>query len=287
MLTRPIDQSLIFKKEKIHLGIWFGLIAGMTYSFFLWGLDGFYLARANAILPWAKLAMGVLPTVGVFILAGWICSKFENGLVNALVWLVCGLGISLFASHLPFDGLTQFYKWFNPDLAARVHLPFNSGVSSRVVIVMMICAVISAILGVFFGMLLENAHNSASKAGVLVSILLWMVFFSCMASVMDYIIQQPLRSPVLAINKLVDQKIQNETTPVSKEEARAMHLSALNGVVDLIKEPRNLALTNYDSTLIQTNVAINFNGNWVDCIMIANQASEPPIQQPVFCRKSQ
>lgn len=287
MFTQPIDHSLEFKKEKIRWGVWFGLIAGLTYSLFIFVLDGFFLTQANAILPWAKLAMGILPTILVFVLAGWICAKLENSLISSIVWLVSGSGISLFASHIPFEGLTQFYKLFSPEIAARVNYPFNAGISARVVIVIMICAVICTIAGLFFGFLLDNAHNSASKAGVLVAILVWMVFFGAIATIMNNVILQPLRAPVQAINELVDMKIQNEITPVSKEEARALHLGALNGVIDLIKEPRKLILTSYDSTLIQTNIAVNFNGNWVDCIVIANQAAEPPIQQPVFCRKAQ
>jgi hypothetical protein len=285
MFTQPIDHTDQFKKEKIRLGLWFGFFAGLVYTIVLWGVDGFALAKANAILPWAKLAMGILPVLAICILIGWICGKLENALVNSVLWMICGIVICIFTCHLPFNGMTQFYKWFNPALSDRVALPFNSGVSSRFAIVLIICAVISALGGLFFGMLLDNAHKSAARAGTIVPIILWMVVFGSMASVVNYMIQLPVRAPVIAVNKLVQQKAQSQIVPVSKEESRAQHMGALNSLEGFLNEPRNLILAKYDSSLIQTNVEINFGGTWVECVVIANSETEPPVQQPVFCRE--
>jgi len=284
MFSKPVDRSDQFKKEKIRLGVWFGLFAGFTYVFILWGVDGIALARANAVYPYAKLVMGALPVIALCLLTGWICGKLENALANSVLWMVSGVAICFFASHIPFEGMSLFYKWFNPELAARVNLPFNSGVSSRFAIIVLICAVISAIAGLFFGMLLDNAHKSAAKAGTLVPIIIWVAIFGCMASVVNYMIQLPVRAPIVAIDKLIQLKAQSLIVPVSKEESRAWHLGALNGLDDLLNEPRTLILSKYDNSMIQTNVEINFGGKWVNCVVIANSETEPPVQQPVYCR---
>lgn len=285
MFTKTEDRSEQFKREKVRLGVWFGLAAGLAYVIALWGLDGLKLALANSIFPWAKLALGILPTLGICVLAGWASSKLENALLSALVWLATGTLLCIFSCHVPFEGADHFYQWFNPELAWRTSLPFNSGVSSRFAVVLVICVVVSALGGVFFKMLVDNAHNASSKIGAVLPFVIWMAIFVCIASPIDYMIQQPVREPVVAVNKLVDRKIASLTVPVSKEDARVMHLAALNGLDDLLASPRHLILARYDSSMIMSNVSVNFGGVWVDCTVFANTETEPPAQQPVFCKE--
>ena len=287
MLERVTDHSLEYKKRKAHLAIWFGLIAGLTFSIVLWGIDAVSLAGAHAISPWAKMLFGILPVVGICVLTAWISSRIDHGLVSLVLWLVCALVIGIFACHIPFEGLTFIYKLFNADVAAQIQYTFNSGVTARTVIVALICAVLGAMSGVFFGFLLENVHNSASVMGVIVSYVIWAAFFAGSASVVDQMIQLPLRSPVEAINNLIDQKLQSEITPISQEQARALHLSSLNGILDVVEQPRKLVLSNYDSVMIQTSVSIKFGSQWVECIVFADQSTEPPLQQPVYCKKTE
>jgi hypothetical protein len=285
MLTQSEDHSEQFQREKNRLGIIFGLVAGLTYTIALWGVDGFKLSMANAIFPWAKLALGIIPVLAICILAGWAAVKLENALLSALVWFFTGVGLCFFASHLPFQGMDLFYKWFNPELGWRTALPFNSGVASRFSVLIVVCAAVSLIGGIFYKMLIDSAHNAQVKVGVLLPLGIWIVVIICMASPVDYMIQMPLREPLVAVNKLVDKKISSLTTPVTKEEARTMHLAALNGLEEIIQSPRHLILARFDSSLIMTNVDINFDGIWVDCTVFANTETEPPAQQPVYCKE--
>jgi hypothetical protein len=279
-----LDKSLQIMQDKKRMGIWFGLIAGLVFSFILWGFDYIGLARANAYLPWAKLAMGVLPAVGVFTLAGWLSAKYENGLLSFILWTVGGFLVCLFACHLPFEGLTFFYKIFDPELAARIDYTFTRGLGAHTLITVIICTVASAICGVFFGLLVENAAISANPAGVIVPLVIWSVLFVIAATVIDNEIQLRLRDPIIAVNGLVEKKIDTLTHPISRQQARRIRLFSLNPVADLVERPRKLILVGYDSTLIQTNIQVNFDGKWAECIIIADQSAEPPVQQVIYCR---
>jgi hypothetical protein len=281
------DKSQEIKNSKRRMGVWFGLVGGLVFSLVLWGIDGFGLAAGNAYLPWAKLAMGLIPAVGIYTLVAWISARAENGVWAFIVWLLGGFAVCYTACRLPFEGLTLFYKVFDPAIAARVNYPFNDGTSAHVFIVMGICIVVNGVLGILFTLLPDNAANASAKGGVLIPLLIWSFFFLAEASVIDVEVQQRLRSPVQAVNLLVDRKIASETNPVSKEEARRLHLSSMNTVLDLLHEPRKLVLSGYDSTLIQTNVLVNFNGSWVECIAIADQSADPPVQQVIYCRTAE
>ncbi len=285
MFTQSEDHSKQYEREKIRLGMWFGFAAGLAFVITLWVVDGVRLASAHAVFPWAKLALGILPTLVLCTLAGWASSKLENALFSMLVWLATGTLLCFLASHIPFEGMDRFYRWFNPELALRTAYPFNSGVSSRFYIVLIICMAISAIGGVFFKMLVENAHSAAAKAGTIFPLVIWMFVMVFLALPIDHMLQIPLREPVVAMNDLVEKKIDSFTNPLNKEDFRKSRLSALNGLDDLVTAPRHLILSRYDSYLIMTNVSINFAGVWVDCTVFANTETEPPAQQPVFCKE--
>jgi len=285
MFTQSEDHTEQFRREKERLGIWFGLAAGLAFVFTLWFIDGVHLASAHAVFPWAKLVLGFIPTIGLCVLAGWLSTKLENALLSMLVWLVTGTLLCLLASHIPFEGMDLFYKWFNPELAWRTAYPFNTGVSSRFAVVLVICVAVSAIGGVFFKMLVENAHSASAKAGTIFPFIIWIAVFVSLASPIDYMLQMPLREPVVAINSLIDKKIDTLTNPLEKDDFRKSRLAALNGLDDLLTQPRHLMLSRYDSYMIMTNVSVNFGGVWVDCTVFANTETEPPAQQPVFCKE--
>jgi hypothetical protein len=274
---KTIDES------KAKLSIWFGLAAGLVYSICLWGIDAIKLMNANAYYPWAKFAMGVLPVVGICILASWLSNRIGNTLVNLLIWLVTGFLICVFACFLSIKGITIFYNLVDPGLAARVHYSFYASLYARTIMTCVVCTVMSAIGGVFFGFLLENANNSSAMAGVLFSILIWCLFFASSASAVNVMVATPLCAPVSAVDRLIEKWYVNEVTPYSKVEARELHLSSLKTIKDLLHQPRKLILADFDTTLVQTSVQLNFDGVWAECTIIADQSSEPPVQHPVYC----
>jgi hypothetical protein len=283
-VEKLIDQSNKISIERKRMGIWFGVAAGLIFSIFLWGSDAVILARSNAYLPWAKLLLGVIPAVGIFTLVSWLSVKFDHGLLTFIFWLLGGFAVCYFACRLPFDGLNLFYKVTAPELAARIDYTFVRGLGAHTFITMVICSVASALAGVLFGLLSQNAASSASAGGVVINLLVWSLFFIAATTVIDIEIQQRLRDPLKTLNVLVEKKIDSETTPVTREEARRIHLYSLNTISDLVDNPRKLILAGYDSTLIQTDVLVNFNGNWAECIVIADQSADPPVQNVIYCR---
>ncbi|HAE86009.1 MAG TPA: hypothetical protein DCG78_05825 [Anaerolineaceae bacterium] len=43
-----------FEQKKHRLGLLYGLVAGVAFSFFAWGLDAIRLANAHVAYPYAK-----------------------------------------------------------------------------------------------------------------------------------------------------------------------------------------------------------------------------------------
>ena len=283
MVTKTEDQSQLIVRSRAKMALWFGITAGVVYSLMLWGIDGIKLAAANGYAPFAKLVMGLIPTIAICVLAAWISNKSQHGLISFITWLITGALICFFASHLPYEGLKLYYKVFFPEVADKVGYTFNMAVQSKFYITLVICTVLGGISGLFFNMLVDSANNAASIGGPILTMFLWSILFIGSAEITNQLIQLPLTAPVQAINRLVVLRIQHEVSPFSKQEVRTYHLNSLNEVIDLIQKPRRLVLTNFDVSQIMTNVSVNFDGQWAECISISDQSSEPPVQQVIRC----
>lgn len=273
------------KKDKQQMAIWFGLIAGLLYSIILWGIDGLIMARSNVYYPWAKLAIAILPTMGIFILITWLCAKLENSLVAFLIWLVCGFGLSFFAFHLPIEGQKLFLNIFSPELAGKIQFDYTSGSSAIGIIVIPICTILSGAAGLLFNFFYETANASASKGGIIIPILIWACFFIAQAWVIDSQWQSRLRDPLESLDNLITVKAESTGKAISPDQARNLHLYAVESITDLVNSPHKILLTNFDEAVVETTMQVNFSGEWAECVFVADQGSEPPTQQPVYCGK--
>lgn len=284
MFRHAKDQSQEILANKKKIALFTGLFAGLAFSITLWGYDAVTLASANAVHPWAKLLIGILPVTAFCVLIAWLSNRIDNALVSFLLWLGAGAVLPLFATRLPYDGMALYYKLFDPALAARVNYPFNSTVSARAGVVLLVCTVLGGFAGVFFGRMIENANNALAKSAAFLPVLFWSAFFISSAWAIQSIIEAPMRDPLVAINQLVVDNIKNEAAPFTKDESKYMYLSAIGAAADLIHTPRQLVVGSYDDLLIQFHVQVDFDGQWVDCAVFADNSTEPPRQQPVYCR---
>ena len=89
------------------------------------------------------------------------------------------------------------------------------------------------------------------------------------------VINEQLREPLIAANEVIQFAVDHQNETVSLQAARAVHLSALNHVMDLIDKPYRLFLGSYDKNFGQVDVYVDFDGQWVDCLLI--------YAQPVSC----
>lgn len=64
--------------------------------------------------------------------------------------------------------------------------------------------------------------------------------------------------------------------------ARAMHLGAVNPIKKYLSRERGLILSNYDESMGQVDVLVDFKGKWVKCTVIYNQVTHcvPVFEMP-------
>ncbi|MHC1740697.1 MAG: hypothetical protein AB9897_06250 [Anaerolineaceae bacterium] len=279
------DRTKEYEAGKARLSWLFGLVAGLVYVIVLWGISAVKLSMINAIHPWAQLLLGILPVLILCCLAAWLSNRAKNAFLIVIIWVITGVLITWIATHISFEGLTWYYRIFDPQVAAIVNYPFNSGFSTRMVFALLFTGVISGIAGVFYNLLLENAFTASAIGGTVFAFVIWGAFFAGSAMTLNDMVERFLRDPLVAINQTIEYKLIDENTPFEADLARNLHITALISVTDLIHSPRRIILQGYNNSISMTIVAIDFSGTWVTCNVLNNSDSEPPVQMPIFCRR--
>ena len=55
----PADRADVLHSKYLY-GMWFGVVIGLTFSIFAWGVDAYKLTQINGLHPWLKFLVGVL-----------------------------------------------------------------------------------------------------------------------------------------------------------------------------------------------------------------------------------
>ncbi len=280
---KAVDNTLELKKRKERLAIWSGVIAGLVFSITLWGNEALSLMSAHAADPFARLAMGILPVTALCTFVAWYANRLARAGLSILLWLGAGGLIALFAGHLPFEGLTLFYSLFDPQIAAKVSLPFNAAISTRVLSLVVIVALLAGVSGILFRRMLENASSNTRRSGAVLTMLVWSIFFFGSAWIIHQTLQMPFLRPVEVVNSLVQAKLGNDATPLSADQAAAANMAAIDPVAGLVSEPYRLALMGYDDLVNQTSVLADFSGGWAQCSVLVDRSSGSAVLKAGAC----
>jgi len=273
----PVLARETINSEKRTNGLIAGMLAGLGFALAAWGFDGLLLARAQADLPFLKLALGLLPCVLIGGLTGWLTARFDNGLLAIFFWVLAGCAMTWLVSHLPFEGVSSVISLTTPAFRGITAYPFVLSARVRMTILYLIVGVLSGLFGIFFLFLVESATRAAYPAGRWFSLALCVPLIILAGGAADNLINEPLRAPILIIDRLIRFGLNAENQPVSSETARSMHLGALDPLKDLLHQPHKLRLGDYDpESLSASTVIVDIQGVNFSCSMVYDQ--------PTYCQ---
>jgi hypothetical protein len=281
MDANRMPTVLQLQAEKRRNGLFFGMLAGVGFSLGVWGLDTYLLWRAAADLPWVKLAVGLPFCVLIGAAAGWLAARFDHGLLAAGLWVLAGLGFVWTASHTPFEGASFLIGLLEPHLRGLAIYPFTQSAQARMSLLYIVVGLLAAIAGALQMSVVESATRSSHQSVRWFNLVMaGLILLAPLGLMADNLINQPLRQPVTSVNQLIQFGRQAQVTPVTREQARVMGLSALRPFGDLIHQPYRLILGHYDpESITDTVVYVDFKGVWGACFVIAGT--------PTFCQLSQ
>jgi hypothetical protein len=265
-----------YRDPQLRYGLFFGVIGALAYSWTAWGVDGYKLAQSNAIYPWLKLGLGTWICVLLAGLGGLFTVMMDRGQVSIPTWAFIGVFFGWLAGRLPFDGTTMLLNRFDRDLFRLLDYTFYDGPLTRMVLAIASTTGILLFSGLFLPTLVDISSRASRFFERWMPVVLWVVVFIVAGSLVDSTINEPMRSPIIIIDDLIQYQLDQGKTLTASEAGQEMRVAALGSVLDLIHHPRSLIIGDYDDTMVTVNVLVNFDGVWVNCVVLA--------AQPGYCR---
>jgi hypothetical protein len=258
---------------KRRLGMVYGITVGLAFAAATWGVDGYFLSRAHALYPWLKLIIGTVICATAGGLVGWLIARFEKVILAPLFYLALSFVFAWLTVFLPLQIFPRIVSGLDPELGSLLNYIMHENFNSRLIVAFIWAALFLVLVGVLQIPLAEPAAFSTSFFGKIAPLIVCSVIILINGTIMDTIINEPLRMPLIEMDDTIQFSVDHRGEEVDRALARAMHMTSLRGVQDLIDQPRRLIVGGYDQWLGQVNVLARFGDTWTDCVIVYNQPS--------------
>lgn len=254
------------RESRNSQNVFIGLIAGIVYSIFAWGIDAYLLTRSHYSLPWLKLLVGALPSILIILLTAWLATKLNNVVSKTVLWMIAATCLSILISFITFQGTEMAYKLLLPDVSQKISYLVPEGIRSRLVVIV----IMTNILFILGGLLIDSASEavivSSGLFGWIFPILFCLAFFAGAGFTADSNFNTELRSNILALEEQIIEVSLLDASNLTEREERMIHRFTKLDVN--LRGPRKLLIVNFDETFSQTDVLINFDGIWTQCLAL-------------------
>ncbi len=263
-------NSSVYHK-KLRLGLLYGIIAGLAFAIFAFGIDAASLALAHSTYFWIKLFPALLICITSGGLVGWLTIHFGTHGKAILMWGLLAIMYAWLVIWLPLTYAPSVISKLDPGLARWFDFnPIQSLIQFRA-FSLFIVGLAAIICGLLEINLVQQALLASHGSSAVVTLLVCALAFSLAGSATDQIINNNLRQPVVVLNDLIQYAIDNQGNDIPVQKARQMHLSVLDPLDGMISKPRQLTLISFDQDLGLMNTLINFEGTLIKCSTVYAQ----------------
>ncbi|MBV6451022.1 MAG: hypothetical protein MHPDNHAH_01750 [Anaerolineales bacterium] len=271
----PIDASVSVRADiiqsKRRYGFFFGASLGLLFAIATWGLDSYLLYQAHGLLPWLKLGAGAILCGIAGGIAGGLAARLDNIAYAVLLWMATAVIFAWLIVNLPTRITPRLIEFNEPEIQGLLNYTYYQAFSWRVAVAFAWIVIFVGIMGALQLPLSESAIFSASVGGKIVPVIVLVLVMGICGSLVDNLVNEPLRSATFAINEILQFSIAHEGQEVDPAEARAMHLGSLRGVQELITQEYRLIVSGYDEFFGKVQVLAQFENAWAECTVIYSQ----------------
>jgi len=267
-----------YMKIKFNLETILGLLCGLTFAIFAWGYDAFELAKANAALPWLKFFLGLIPSLILGGIAGWLTMKINNLFLRMIFWIIVAVLFSYLTSYVSFTVTPYFMRLIDPVMGEHILFNQTQAITARRFITMVMMIIFLFIAGLTFENACDSIRNSRGVVGMVFSTIFLIAFFGGAGYTADSNFNSELRAPILALDERLDYVATVDPSTLTDFEQRALRrYTKLD--VDFSGD-RRLLLSTFDQYLTQVEVLVDFGGDLAICNVINGHASTCSMVEP-------
>jgi hypothetical protein len=260
-----------YQRKKLLYGSIYGLVCGLAFVIFAWGIDAVLLYRANSTFSFLKLVAGLVICVPASTLAGRLTVAESNHWVAFLVWAALAALFAWLVLWLPTDGTREIGGELNHSLSPFLQQGEIANLWQYRLFVTLIIALASILSGLLEINLVEGALLNSYPASIISMVAVSVVLFGIAGAACDYMINTNFREPVVVLHDLLVFAREHQGEEVPTNIARKMHLSSVRQIGDILNTPHRLTLMKYDPHLGQMEVLVNFDDVLVQCTTIYGQ----------------
>jgi len=266
----PADRADVLHSKYLY-GMWFGVVIGLTFSIFAWGVDAYKLTQINGLHPWLKFLVGVLPCMIIGSFTGWLSARIGKPLLALLFWAIAASVFAWLAVSLPLQITPRILNLIEPGIQDLLHYTYYEQFSFRFGVAYVWLVIFAALAGLLQIPMSDSAVFSISIFGKISPMLVAMVLMAISGSTMDNLNNELLRFPIDAINSTTQFFIDHRGEDIAPVDTRRMHLASLRTVNDLVTPERKFIISGYDELLGDVQVLARFQKAWVECEVLYNQ----------------
>jgi hypothetical protein len=268
------ENKIVARK---HLsGLIYGLVAGLSFSITLWGMDAYLLSLSHAYFPWVKFAAGGLLATLVGALAGWLVARIEKALIGLFIWFATAGAFAWLTAIVPIFISPVLMGLLEPDLQNLLHYGEYGNLPSIVGATFAWIAIGIFIVAAIQIPMIEQSVFSVSAFGRIAPHLICALLMLASGVIVDNLHNVPLREPIQSLDQTIQFSLNSRGKDVDPKIARDLHVAALRPVQDSLTQHRRLVVGQYDRLLENVNVLVNFDGAWVEC--------ETIFGHPLYCQ---
>jgi len=276
----PSDHDAHLRHLSLKLGLGNGLFIGLALALGTWSPEAITLSTAHVRLFYPGLILGLLGSLLLGGLGGWLAAWLGNAFAGGLVWAVVAVLMTLAIGHLPYEGRTLTVWLADRRFWGLPVYPFNAGAQARLLMTGFFVVLLLTILGLIQDYRLEGIRTEVNTDGRLEGRGWFLLLFPLpLVFVLGLAADNLINSPLRIAPQLVQQAIRvGRTYPGDLFELsleRGLNYNAISGVRDQMSAHYTLAFGKIElgpsSTVF---VVAHFdNGAWINCRVIADQLS--------------
>ncbi len=258
-------------RKKLRLGLIYGVVAGVAFSIFAWGIDAWLLAQAHTAYYYDKFIPGLFICALAGGMAGWLTIAIHRHAIAILLWGMLAALYTWLAVWLPFSGHALVINYLDPSQAAWFSFKPLENLNQFVLLSLLINGLAAIIAGLLEINLVDQAVLSRYISGTVMLVVVCTIILGLAGTAIDNMINTNLREPLQVVNSLLQFAGDNFGAQVPKATALEMHLGSARQLGDLVLKPHELLLAGYDGSLGMVDVLVDFSGTHAKCTTIFSQ----------------